>query len=165
MLSLAQRTATVPETGTIRIEELPMGEVGFRDLAAHFAAYPGFALLDSRTRDGGLGRFSLLSFAPFARLRTRGQRIVHETRKGRRALRGDPFAALAERLARHRVEPAAELPVPFVGGAIGYLSYETGRLLETLPARASDVWHLPDLCFGFYDFALVQSHDDGRVFF
>jgi para-aminobenzoate synthetase component 1 len=41
------------------------------------------------------------------------------------------------------------------GGAVGYLSYDLGRLLERLPDRAVDDLSLPEMYLGFYDVVLA----------
>ena len=48
--------------------------------------------------------------------------------------------------------------IPFVGGAVGYWSYDFGRRLERLPARAVDDTGLPDFVVGFYDVIGAFDH-------
>ncbi len=48
---------------------------------------------------------------------------------------------------------------PFVGGAVGYWSYDYGRRLETLPAQAYDDLRLPDFVFALYDVVGAYDHD------
>lgn len=48
---------------------------------------------------------------------------------------------------------------PFVGGAVGYWSYDYGRRIETLPAQAYDDLHLPDFVFALYDVVGAYDHD------
>ena len=60
-------------------------------------------------------------------------------------------AVLDERLRRYRND--AEAPLPFAGGAMGFLGYELGRYIERLPQRhaAEDV---PEMALGFYDLVI-----------
>ncbi len=68
----------------------------------------------------------------------------------------DPFTALAGELAPHRRQTAG--PVPFCGGAIGFLSYELGGVLERLPAPR-DTPCPADMVFGLYDTVAAFDHE------
>ncbi len=48
--------------------------------------------------------------------------------------------------------------LPFFGGAIGFLSYDFGRQLETLPSTAEQDISLPSAWFGIYGWALITDH-------
>ncbi|MEO5987687.1 MAG: aminodeoxychorismate synthase component I [Candidatus Eisenbacteria bacterium] len=48
---------------------------------------------------------------------------------------------------------------PFVGGAVGYWSYDYGRRLEALPSLAYDDLRLPDFIFALYDVVGAYDHD------
>jgi para-aminobenzoate synthetase component 1 len=48
--------------------------------------------------------------------------------------------------------------VPFTGGAVGYWTYDFGRRLERLPARAIDDLHLPDFLLALYDVVGAFDH-------
>jgi para-aminobenzoate synthetase component 1 len=147
------------------VREVRLPGVSFYDLAEHLSSRPDFALLDSRTDDGGLGEFSMFSFAPFARIVSKaGRTVVREDGCGREAVR-DVFGCIQEMLDRHRIAPPACFgQLPFLCGAIGYLSYELGRQIEVLPATARDELGLPDCYLCFYNFAVVLSRRDGRMF-
>lgn len=49
-------------------------------------------------------------------------------------------------------------PVPFVGGWIGYFSYDMGHWFETIPQQATDDLHLPWARLAFYDNVLAWDH-------
>lgn len=88
----------------------------------------------------------------------------------------DPFAVFragdaSEAIAAWR-RIAARAPVndalamtqsPFVGGAVGYWSYDYGRRLERLPAVAHDDLGLPDFVFALYDVVGAYDHDAQRA--
>ena len=48
-----------------------------------------------------------------------------------------------------------ELSLPFVGGALGYLSYDLGRRFEQLPEKTEHDLSLPDMAIGIYNQAIV----------
>ncbi|TWC06604.1 MULTISPECIES: aminodeoxychorismate synthase component I [unclassified Pseudomonas] len=122
--------------------------------AEYFAAIrhaPGSVLLDSGRPSAERGRYDLLSAWPLAQLAV----LPNES--------GSDF------LQRLRIQLTqlgdAALPatvqLPFAGGLIGYLSYDFGRRLETLPSHAQDDLQLPDARFGVYDWALISDHQAG----
>ena len=57
--------------------------------------------------------------------------------------------------------PTHELP--FVGGAIGYFSYDLGRRIEILPELAAHDIDIPDMAVGIYDWAAIFDHQSQRA--
>ena len=123
--------------------------------------YPFF--LDSALEMPGLGRFSFAGCDPFLVLRCRGR--VAETYQAGTVKRtdADPLDLLQETLASFPV-PRDSLPIPFVGGAVGFIGYDVGRLIERLPEGPVDDTGLPDMCMAFYDAMLAFDHDQERTF-
>src|SRR4051794_9345619 len=75
------------------------------DAARRLADLPRLLWLDSARPDGVLGRFSILTADPFVWMVARRGRIRLEWRDGGAEERdGDPFAVLAELLARYSVD-------------------------------------------------------------
>jgi para-aminobenzoate synthetase component 1 len=116
------------------------------DVAEAFRDLPGLVLLES-ARPGRRSRWSYLTADPL--------QVLEEPSDGT-----DPFAAARALIAR--LEPRArrdgppETGVPpFGGGLAGYLSYDLGRRLETLPTLAADDQPLPLLRLGLYDWVIA----------
>src|SRR5512134_2989785 len=134
---------------TLVREAFPAG-----DPLAALAALPGAFALRSSLPDRGAAfrqsRWTLFGADPFAAFRG-----------GEPAPARERFRALAAGTATS--EAARELGVPFTGGAVGYWSYDYGRRLERLPARARDDLGLPDRVLGFYDVVGALDHDSGRT--
>jgi para-aminobenzoate synthetase component I len=120
---------------------------------ARFAHSPGPIFLDSARPGGDAARYSFIAADPFLTLKARDGWIED----GESRFAGDPFAALAERLARYPVESEPDLP-PFQTGAAGYFAYDLARHLERLPAHRIDDQPLPDLLMGFYDWVIAYDH-------
>jgi para-aminobenzoate synthetase component 1 len=117
---------------------------------APWADAPCVAWLDSGGQAGARCRYTYLAIDPFQTL------LAGPTGcslNGRR-LDLDPFAALAGELARFALPPI-EAPAPFIGGAVGFLGYETARHLERLPSPPAGRLDIPDMVFGFYDLVLA----------
>ncbi len=66
----------------------------------------------------------------------------------------DPLDELRRRVSNVRVAHPEELP-PFIGGAVGYASYDVVRYSEHLPNAPQDDRGLADLSFAFYDHMIV----------
>lgn len=52
----------------------------------------------------------------------------------------------------------------FIGGAVGYLSYDLGRYIERIQEQSNKILDVPDLYFGLYDWAYVVDHKLKSVF-
>ena len=134
------------------------------EAARRLADLPGLVFLDSVMRPEALGlharlgRWSDVAADPWTMLVVRDGRVFRDGA----ALAEPPLEALRRLLAvAPRPETARDLP-PFVGGAVGFVSYDFGRRLEALspPAVAEPV---PEMVFGFYDTVLAFDHVDRRV--
>lgn len=114
------------------------------------------------------GRFDIITAGPVARLEARGNRLRLRDGTGHvRHLCGDPFAALAARVASRRTSTCrvGDVDLPFSGGVIGYFGYELGYAVNHLPRpdfAAPDVG-LPDLVAGVYDWAIMRDHLRGEA--
>lgn len=138
-------------------------------LAARFRPLPHFAFLDSALAGSAFSRHGFLAADPFATFRVVGGRIFWSGEEivpqpadyrspGRRAL-----AELAARLALYRQQPVEGLP-PFQGGAVGYVAYEFGRLLERLPSAPAPTKGIAELELHFYDVVVACDLIDGRAY-
>ena len=105
----------------------------------------GFVLGDFGWR--GISRYSYLGIKP---------REVISFRYGQK---GDPFSLLDSACQKYRFKGDEELPAPFVGGWVGYLSYDRCRYIERLPDEVEHDIGLPLLWFGFYDALLAWDHE------
>ena len=75
---------------------------------------------------------------------------------------GDPLGLLDDCVRKYRVAEGGEVPVPFVGGWVGYLSYDLGRYIEKLPDEVEHDVDLPLWRFGFYDHVIAWDHVHNR---
>lgn len=122
------------------------------DLLPLFAREPMSALLQSTGPAGAdpdLSRWSILCAGPFDVVRwSVGQA-------------DDPFVLLQDAVAAHA--GPAEMGLPFIGGAIGYIGYEAGQTVATIrtpPSHTRGGLGMPDLLFGLYAWAIVWDHHE-----
>lgn len=125
-----------------------------KDPSDHFQRIrqaPGAVLLDAGHPGAERGRYDLMSAWPLAELAPASDESANDFLQ---RLRG------ALQSLGHADAPAQQ-PLPFVGGLIGYLSYDFGRRLEALPEQSIDDLHLQDARFGLYAWALISDHQLG----
>lgn len=109
---------------------------------------PGAVLLDAGRPTAQRGRYDLLSAWPLAELAPSADETANAFLQRLRQSLG----VLGE------CHAPDNLDLPFVGGLIGYLSYDFGRRVEHLPALAVDDLNLADARFGLYAWALITDH-------
>ena len=106
---------------------------------------PSF-LLESAEQGQRVGRWSFLGFRPRAVIRL--DRGEHP----------DPYAAVAEELARYRIAPLDGLP-PFAGGAVGMFGYDLVRSAEPSVGEPNpDDTGMPELAVMVTDVLLAFDH-------
>lgn len=153
------------------------------DASAYFVAIrdlPWSAWLDS----GGCGRYDILVAAPVATITAEDGRTilrvgenavsvqanigaadVKPAQAGGRSQNDqraevDPFSLLREQLGEIETP---QPDIPFVGGALGYWSYDLARRYQRIPSTALDAERLPDMAAGIYDWAIIVDHQLQRA--
>ncbi len=127
---------------------MPVIPVPFADPAAAFAPFAGedwAMLLDGARAGDARARHAYIAIRPYRTVLSRDGR----TEIDGRPVAIEPFAALTRILAEAPAAVAA--PVPFAGGAVGWLGYELGRHLERAPARHAALPDRPEMAMGLYD--------------
>jgi anthranilate synthase component 1 len=120
-------------------------------------------LLESVEGGEQLARYSFLGCDPYLTVRLEDG-IAHGNQRGyKQAIPyRDPLVALQSFLAPYRAVHVPNLP-RFLGGAVGYLSYEAVRYFETLPVAPNDPHGFPDGVFMFVDTMIVFDHLERRI--
>lgn len=131
---------------------------------------PWCGWLDSADRKHDTGRWSYLVVDPYAVLIASGGRAWWADPSGVRRTEDGGLSELERALrdaARSGSEqagpgfPVAGCPIPFRGGAAGFLSYEIGSEIEVLPSAKNRDFVTPDLELGFYDVVVGWDHVEG----
>ena len=117
--------------------------------------------LDSGMDPDKLGRYSFIGYDPFLVITSRGEQITVTRPEGQTTFRGNPFATLGALLDEYQMD-SDTTPLPFNGGAVGYLSYDLGNFIEVLPTNASDGLRLPECQFGLYDVIIGFDNQTGQ---
>lgn len=135
---------------------------------------PWSILLDSgHTTDDSnhrVGRYDILAINPLATVVTEGETTtITNMRDGKStSSKDDPFKLLRETLNQYREaipdEIRQSIHLPFVGGAMGYFSYDLGRRIEKLPVLALDAEDLPEMAVAIYDSVFVVDHHEKKSY-
>jgi len=135
------------------IEEIAL-KSSMPDTFELFRNEPFSFFLDSGMDPHKLGRYSFIGSDPYLLLRSRGSKIdiIQEGKSS--TIYGNPFDLVNDFLNFYRLDRCPS-PVPFVGGAVGYFSYDLCHFIERLPEKAVDDLKLPECYFGFYDLVLA----------
>jgi anthranilate synthase component 1 len=123
-----------------------------------FADEENVFLLESAEAAERFGRYSFLGFDPKRTLSYRdGLYTVVDADGVREVSAKDPFRGLAGIVGKKSVAPLPNLPA-FVGGAVGYFSYDAVRYLERLPEAPPDDLNVPEAYFAVTDTLVVFDH-------
>ncbi len=119
--------------------------------------------LDSGMDPHQLGRYAFIGSDPFLVLSTHGNKGTISRGAEKSSFCDNPFDALSHFLEVYRLDSCSS-PVPFIGGAVGYFSYDLCHFIERLPSTAVDDIKLPECYFGFYDLVLAFDNLQGKAY-
>ena len=145
------------------IEQLPVLPEG-PDLFEALDDGKTACFLDSALVHERLGRYSFIGVDPFLLFSAKGQQCKIEM-PGHKPLlvNGNPFKELGRLIDQYSDSKPSAFPLSG-GGAVGYFSYDLGRLIEKLPDRTADDLQLPECRFAFYDGGVVLDHLQNKAY-
>lgn len=126
---------------------------------------PSF-LLESVTGGEQVARYSFIGVRPHGLMSTRGEEVylsnagqgeTVQLNNGR-----DPLDVLKQTMSQYKPVPVAGLP-RFIGGAVGFLTYDGVRRFEQLPDTNPDVLNLPEMAFMIAHTLVVFDHARQRL--
>lgn len=120
---------------------------------------------DSSKKDLAYGRYSLIGANPFLTIKYENACLYEKRGDGSfvaSSTHQDVFDYLNEIIERYRVHNPTKLP--FIGGAMGYFSYDFGCRLENVTMTSEQIADVPDAYFVFYDNAIIIDHSTKQVF-
>ncbi|OEF29216.1 aminodeoxychorismate synthase, component I [Vibrio rumoiensis 1S-45] len=152
----------------LSIESFPYSQ----DLAKHFFAaihqQPWAMLLRSAAEGHPNNRFDILVANPIAQLTTHGDIttiVLENESQTRLTSKDDPFTLVNQYLKTllPAIEPIDDFP--FIGGALGYFSYDLGRRVESLPQLSHQDIPTAEMAIGLYEWALIVDHQKQQAHF
>ncbi|MDR9825588.1 aminodeoxychorismate synthase component I [Vibrio sp. FNV 38] len=103
-------------------------------------------------------RFDILVAEPTATIVTQGSMSSVTQPTGCSSYDGDPFEIIESLSEQYCPHLTLDVDLPFVGGALGYFSYDLGRRVEKIPTLAEKDLSSPDMAIGIYDWAVIVDH-------
>ena len=119
--------------------------------------------LDSALDIADQGRFSYFGCEPAAILSCSGSAMEFVAGRERLTWQGDPFEALDYAIDAYHSTPPPGAP-PFVGGAVGFFSYDLRDHVERIARRTPADQTMPDMVLGFYDALVAYDHELGHAY-
>ncbi|WP_160692374.1 aminodeoxychorismate synthase component I [Clostridium sp. C2-6-12] len=115
--------------------------------------------LDSSKEDKLLSKYSFIGLKPYKKFISKGRSVVidNEIHEG-----VDPFEKLEELLEEYKIDFKSHMP--FLSGAIGYFSYDIGRILEILPDISEEDFSIPDSIFIFFDNLIIFDIQNKKTY-
>ena len=121
--------------------------------------------LDSAVPGNQFSKYSFIGVEPFLKIKLTGSTTVIEM--GNKTIRkcGDPFEHLRDLLNEFAIKDINDdsriKDIPFLGGAVGYISYDMCHFIENVPYTTIDDAGFPEMCFGFFDtFVMFENGSD-----
>ncbi|MBP1917644.1 aminodeoxychorismate synthase component I [Youngiibacter multivorans] len=115
-------------------------------------------LLESSMKVDPIGRYSFIGINPFTTFKYEEGRCFIDGNK----VAGDPLDMLKKLLNIYKVDNDTSLP--YVAGAMGFFSYDFGRILEKIPATAAEEVKTPDCYFYFYDNVIITDNLEKKTY-
>ena len=148
---------------------IPLYRELIADLETPVSAYlkvaegPYSFLLESVEGGQSLARYSFIGADPYLTVRLE-EGVAYANQSGyKQAIPyDDPLVALQSFLSPYKAVNVPGLP-RFLGGAVGYLSYESVRFFEKLPVASNDPNGFPDGVYMFVDSMVVFDHVERRM--
>jgi len=126
--------------------------------------YENTYILESIEGPKKLSQYSFIGFNPTLTITIKnGKTVIRNKRTGEKERRkaGEPLAVIQETL---RSLPGFK-EQRFIGGAVGYISYDAVRCWEKLPEKALDDQNFPDVEVGVFDDGIVYDHRNRQAFY
>ncbi|WP_063668975.1 aminodeoxychorismate synthase component I [Aliivibrio fischeri] len=135
------------------------------DFFSAIANQPWAMLLNSSAQKHIDNRYDILVADPITTLQTHGD-ITTINVIGKQPVTSEacPFQLLAHY--QERLTPFCKpiQALPFIGGALGYFSYDLGRRVETIPNTAQHDILCADMAVGIYNWALVADNKTSTLY-
>lgn len=119
---------------------------------------PNHILLES----GRGGKFQMMGLKPVAILRGEQNELHIKTDGQATVQKGNPLHLMRDWMKKFEAEVNPDLP-PFQGGAIGFISYDYIRYVETIPDLAEDSFKTPDVYFLIFDDVFVYDQEKEKL--
>jgi len=124
-------------------------------------------LLESVEGEEKVARYSFLGSNPSLIFKSKGRKIVIETRNQKSEIRNfvtdeDPLIEMKRLISNYKFIPVEGLP-RFCGGLVGYIGYDMVRFFERIPDRNRDDLNISDCLFILTDKLVIFDHRNHKI--
>jgi len=151
-------------TRQLRIRKLSFEKPPLEIFSKLYNNYENVYILESIEGPKKLSQYSFIGFDPTLTITIKnGEAVIRNERTGEEERKkvNEPLAVIQKTL---RNRPGFK-EQRFVGGAVGYISYDAVRCWEKLPERALDDQNFPDIEVGVFDDGIVYDHRNKQAFY
>ena len=151
-------------TRQLKIRKLSFEKPPLEIFSKLYTNYENAYILESIEGPKKLSQYSFIGFDPTLTITIKnGEAVIHNKRTGEEERRkvNEPLAVIQETL-RKRLDIKDQR---FIGGAVGYISYDAIRYWEKLPESAVDDQNFPDVEVGVFDDGIVYDHRNKQAFY
>lgn len=118
-------------------------------------------LFESVYSEREMGRYSFIGAEPYMDIKSYGEEVVITSNENIKSYKGKVLDYVKQYV-NFQYE-AAGLPIPFVGGAIGYVGYDVIRQYEKLPHDNEDELNVPEAYLMFYKIFICYDHFEHKM--
>ncbi|MDR6885175.1 anthranilate synthase component I family protein [Bacillus sp. 3255] len=126
-------------------------------------AWKGAATNSFVLESGKGGRYTFFGLQPFSTVKGKGLEAEITTGRDTTVRQGEPLTIVKQWMSAYR-SPKVEGAPKFLGGCVGYWSYDVIRTIERLPVQAADDLPIPDYSFAMYDQIWALDHLDKNLY-
>ena len=160
--------SNTPKTSTLahrlRARKLSFEKPPLEIFSKLYNNYENVYILESIEGPKKLSQYSFIGFDPTLTITIKnGEAVIRNERTGEeeREKVNEPLAVIQKTL---KNRPGFK-EQRFVGGAVGYISYDAVRCWEKLPERAFDDQNFPDIEVGVFDDGIVYDRRNKQAFY
>jgi len=156
------RIANLDSSSNLEVEKLETSENQFDLFRKIYAAYEKVFILESLVGPKELSEMSVIGFDPEFTITCSSKTFTIQNRQNtiHEEILTDPLLQLRALLPR-----IADSRFRYIGGAVGYISYDAVRFWESLPPGRRKGTGFPLLEFGIYSDGVLYNHKENQAYY